>query len=491
MAEIPIHPVETEKEQDSYYLDLILRIKLLDITNGKPITDGYAIKPVISSSIFQRYVRFPLRILNTRIVNFTNSDTGNFAGQFKTIRVFAPSSGSNPPTALNLTWQCAPEFIHLKEDGHILSDTRGNIFQQIDSSDERYICVKSSETKYCEPALITNKFGVLEIPINYSDLVNNSSLKIEFRDYVIAKAEGEFSPVSGHDPFDVSLTGNPIDNIWSAKKGSEILTFSNQIDLSVSFTGLASHLINVATNKLDLTLWAIRKVKRCDSSACTGFNNRPAGATVLGIVIHYNSGYYISECRGSGSVLCRNIFDNGNNTCYNDNKYFSSPELCLQILKKLFTSGKTGYHYHIDRNGEIISVVDEDKRVYHSGKSREPLTVIAEKNSGGATLTTSHTSAMPTEQLDNNYIGINLTGHHNPAKYHFTDHQHWYLDRLIENIRSRRSEIEWYSILGHDEVRGAYIVAHPSTTEMVKTDPGNALAGGMRQLRGRHGANFT
>ena len=128
--------------------------------------------------------------------------------------------------------------------------------------------------------------------------------------------------------------------------------------------------------------------------------------------------------------------------------------------------------------------------MYHSGKSREPDTVTAQENftATGPPREVTHIYDSPREALDKSHIGINLLGHHSEARYHFTARQHWYLDRLIENIQSRRPDVEWHTILGHDENRAAYKDAHPGTTEHDKADPGAALAGGMIRLRGRHGA---
>jgi hypothetical protein len=478
MAEIAVHPVENDEEQDVLHLSLVLRIKLLDVVTGEPIKDGYAIKP-------------ELLVLNARPVKFTNNDTGDFTVNFKTLRTFVPADGaSDPPSSLKPTWQVVPEVFCPKSGGNTLVDDAGNVFQQVDADDQRYVCIKSATVQYCEPSMITNQQGILEIPIPFADWMNKSTVTIELRDYSIAQAEGNFGPEVGQDKFQVSLIGDPPDNNWTLIKDQETVPFLSRIEYPLTFTSLASHLWDASSNEPDLVLWAVRKVKECTSTARTKSTKRPGAGTVRGIVVHYNSGYFISERRGTGTVRCRDVFDNADRSWLQDNKYFSSPELCLHILQELFHSGRTGYHYHIDRTGEIMAVVNETRRCYHSGSSREPSQVVAERAAGQAQSAT-YNNSNPTEKLDNTHIGINITGHHAASQYHFTDHQQWYLDRLIENIRSRRQEVEWHTILGHDEIRAAYKAAHPSSGAHPKQDPGTALSGGMKQLRGRHGANFT
>ncbi|MBD3332317.1 hypothetical protein GF356_05670, partial [candidate division GN15 bacterium] len=157
------------------------------------------------------------------------------------------------------------------------------------------------------------------------------------------------------------------------------------------------HLWNVASEEPDVTLWAVRKVKECQSDVRTNGTSR-RGAGVRGVVIHYNSGQFISERRGRGTVLLRNALDESGANCLSDNTYWGASELCLRILAQLDRRRRLGYHYHLERNGEIVATVDEEQRTNHAGASREPDTVEAERSGGaGAPQTNTHTNNRPRE----------------------------------------------------------------------------------------------
>jgi len=240
-------------------------------------------------------------------------------------------------------------------------------------------------------------------------------------------------------------------------------------------------------------VWAVRRVKplsevvpAANIAAGSGNNSR------AGIMIHYNSGYYMYEKRPDKDhrVLCRDAYSSA------ENRYMMNVKMALGILKNINdayeaeanATGRLGYHYHIEPSGAIFPAVAESLNVWHAGKTREMSTVLATENVEANPRTVTQAMASPKNNLNSSYIGIDLLGSHFDG-YHYSTHQHWYLDRLIENIRSRIPAIPWYRIQGHDETRAAHN-AIAATPEPAKADPGAALNGGMTKLRGRHGAVF-
>jgi hypothetical protein len=286
----------------------------------------------------------------------------------------------------------------------------------------------------------------------------------------------------------VILAGAPVDNTWSAEVGSTKATFEDEIEFDPGV---------ISTKEIDFTVWVVRKVKAIgDVVPANLIVNGSGNHSRIGILIHYNSGYNLFEQRPDkpNKVLCRTAFTN------KENDFMMRPVMAMSILSKINAAAgansRLGYHYHIDREGTILPTVAETLGMWHAGNSREKKTVRAVENVDANPRDVSHTIPSPKEGLNSRYIGIDVLSHH-AAGYHFTEEQHWYLDRLIENIKSRNT-IEWYRIQGHDESRDAYrshhgiTAANETETNKVKADPGAALEkGGMDALRGRHGAAFA
>lgn len=487
MSNIEVQPVGSDTEQHSaFHLDLTLRVRVLDVVTGRPLARAYATKPVIGADTLGALGKHPLRVLNPRDVKFTNPSTGDVTLEVKSLRTFVPEPlGSSPVSALKASWQCTPEFIYTKP-GRLIS-ANGSHFQRIDDSEDRFVCIKSAGATYAERALVTTDEGILEIPLGGRDWLAGKTLELELRDYMIIEAKDDYDADVPHGELVVSLEGAPKENGWKLGRNGSKVAFEKSIEVEIpAVVGLPWHLWNSSRDEVEVTVWAVRKVLKYSGTAKTTPTDRPEGTAPKGIIIHYNSGYYMKEKRGRGTVLCRKVFDGSERSVLRDNDLFGSPELALQILKKLFKP-TVGYHYHVARNGEIWFVVDEDKRAFHAGKSREPVTTQCQTvGDDGAATTHIHTRTSPSEGLSNAYIGIDVLGYHSSATFHFTENQRWYADRLIENIRSRYDDVVWYNILGHDEARAAYKTAHPASTSPDKTDPGAALAGGMVGLRGRH-----
>ena len=484
MNNIEVQPVENNTEQhSSFHLDLTLRVRVLDVVTGQPLARAYATKPAFDAKKLDAFGMHPLRVLAEREVQLDNTSTGLITLNIKGLRTFVPDpSGSALVSALKPTWQCTPEFVYTKPGRLISKD--GSHFQRVDDSEDRFVCIKSAKATYAERALVTTQKGILEIPVSGPEWLANKTLELAFRDYMIIEAKDDYDADAPHQEFTTSLEGAPKDNGWKLERNGTKTAFEESIKIE---TSLLWHLWNSARGEAEVTIWAVRKVVEYSGTAKTTPVDRPAGTVPKGIVIHYNSGRNMIEKRGSGTVECAKVFDDSGRSVLRDNDAFGLPELALQIIKGCLPSLKYGYHHHVARNGEIWFVVDEDKRTYHAGASREPSTTDCRTTGDdGAPTTHTHTRTSPSENLNNTYIGIDILGYHDKAKFHFTGHQLWYLDRLIENICSRYDDVAWYNILGHDEVRTAYNTAHPASTEVKKTDPGSALPGGMEGLRGRH-----
>lgn len=403
----------------------------------------------------------------------------------KNLRTFEPEPpDSNPPKKLKATWQCVSEFFYVQPGGVEVEDSSGNVFQRVEGDLSRFVCLESRKQRYAKRDLIGDVDGVLEIPISFSEWLAGTEITLKLRDYMVAKAEGAFPAEMYVESVEVNLRGTPEDPSWIMSSGATDANFEDELTFKTNPGSWADY---------HLTIWAVRRPEVCTSSAKTISTARPGASETRGIVIHYNSGFECKEKRGTKRVpkyfRCRDVYDEALRYVQQDNKHCMEIELALHLLKNFFTSGKTGYHYHIARDGLIMAVAAEDRRVVHSGSSREPEKVKARTEaSAGPPQVRTQANSSPTNKLDNTHIGINLMGYHSESRFYYTPHQLWYLDRLIENIQSRRPTIQWHTILGHDEVRAAFKAKYPARTELDKDDPGAALAGGMEQLRGRHGA---
>ncbi len=495
MAEIPVQPVESEESTNYFSVECTIRVKILDVVNGKPVTDAYAVKPARDGAVLDRRGKHPFRVLQKRSTTFTGTGIADFSFDSLDLKTFELGSGSTDASKqLKASWKVAGEFVHPATDGAIVSNADGStVFAKIHADDERYICIKSGNTIYAQRDLITNRDGVLEIPVSFSDWFWGEPITIKLRDHYVLIAEGAFDPAAlmerakkakrepgenGVKELSARLDDAPLDNNWFGVSGKAEKKFVEEIKLDPPA---------VSRNAIDFTLWAVRKVRNSTELVPNGVPGQANGSYgQRGIMIHYNSGYYMSEKRGTTTRLCREAFVD------HENEYMMRPEMAIWILIRIGINS-LGYHYHMARDGTILISRPDDTKVSHAGHSREPTTVTARENVGDNPRTVAHTFTNPRSNLNAHYIGIDLLGYHE-VNYGYTTAQHWYLDRLIENIRSRATDIEWYHILGHDEVRTAYNATQSAANQQpAKLDPGAALNGGaqgMELLRGRHGAEF-
>ena len=140
------------------------------------------------------------------------------------------------------------------------------------------------------------------------------------------------------------------------------------------------------------------------------FNERPVGTAIDTLVIH--SMYALGH---------PDIF---------------SPEACIQILNEHEVSA----HYAIARDGQIYTLVPDDKRAWHAGVSKMPI------------------SDNPRENVNNFSIGIELIG---SMESGFTDRQYQALTELTLNLCSKHP-IKF--ITGHEQISPGR-----------KTDPGSSF----------------
>ena len=493
---IPVHP--RESDNDTLSIECSFRLKILDAATGEPVTDAYAISPTVDQSILDRRGVHPFRILNNRSITITHGQMADFSFDTKTLRTWKPGDSSSAGNkSLSSTWTCVNEFFHSSDPPETFTNADATaVFERVDGQNESYVCISSNGTDYARRSLVSNRHGILEVPIPLTEWITGTTIKIKLRDHTMLVAEdsrdpeqlqasetaaGRDSSTNGHKALGVELRNQPTGNEWWSKIGADEKQFQQEIEFQTS---------PLDWDNIDATVWVVKRIQ--EASVLVGNDLLPTPTSSYsgpsGVVIHYNSGYFMSEKRGAATRLCREAFSAG------ENDYMMRTEMALWILKRINgNSGSLGYHYHIDNRGFIYRSRDDSRRANHAGHSREPTTLTARQNDTENPATLSHTNNSPKSYLNSKYIGIDLLGNHREG-YHFTDQQRWYLDRLIENIRSRHTAIHWYNIVGHDEIREAWNTANPNNTKAAKADPGAALTGdaqGMELLRGRHGANFN
>ncbi len=515
---VPVHTAEKKDGQDSFTIDCTLRIAVLNAATGQPVTDAYVTKPAMTAKLQQILDRrgvHPFRVLDARSVTFINGT--NFSDSLGVEDVYiweVDSSSTEKQKKLKITPKSTGEFIHQAATPEVLAGGT-DTFIKINGTGERYIKSRTGTKDHVLRDLITNTKGILEVPISFGDWLANTEVTIRFRDYLVVKAEGVLAPdnliaseraagktpsENGHKALNVALTLEPSANNWKAGPASQQQTFQNELGFKPVEWG----------KEADATVWVVRRVQQA-----TTLWPVVAGGTGTyvrrGIMVHYNSGYYMTEQRGTTNRLCREAFTS------EENDYMMRPAMALLILQHVLPGNVLGYHYHIGREGAIYIAARENASAPHAGDSREPDSVTARENVDTNPRSTTHNIANPrgnwNTTLNSSYVGIDVLGTHEAARYHYTPHQLWYMDRLIENIRSRNPEIHWYNILGHDEARQAFIgeygspngnpasqimsgqmkykCVHGTSTKWVakKGDPGAAIDG-MDLLRGRHGATF-
>lgn len=514
MSTIDVQPVANEAEGgNTVQFDLSLRIKVLDLATGKPITRAIATKPVIEPKVLDALGKHPMQVTIKRSCDIEFSNNGTIYTptlKLPGLKTFVPEpTDASPVTKLKATWQCTPEVFFTRA-GRLTTD-KGTQFQRVDDSEARYVCIRWKDNSgevvsAAERVLATDHNGILEIPLNGDHWLSGAKAEVEFRDYRILEAEGDFDAELGHDKFDVTLSGTPTANDWKispkdSPETSQSLEQSLELELS-SFSGIAQRIQKQVwgpardDDDVDVTLWAVRKIETYEDE--TGEDvvktiSTPLGTstrTVRGIVVHYNSGYEVKERRKGKTIQCRDVFDQADRSVLRDNTILGAARLPMVILEKFYPSRKVGYHYHITRDGAVWFVVSEDDKTQHAAASREPSKTKCRVGKGKDAVEHTHDRSSADNWLNGDYIGISLIGYHADASFYFTDRQVWSLDRLIENIRSRYDDVVWHRILGHDEVREAYndwAEDNDKDQSAAKHDPGAAMTGGgMNALRGRH-----
>lgn len=494
---IDVHPISDGGDKDTFTFECTFRLRVIDAATGELVTDAYAEKPSGDIDVLNKRGVHPLRVLTGRSISVTHPHMSEFSFDVHNLRTFVPADDDTEENrSLTSTYVCTDEFFHPAEKEEVLANTDGTtVFHKIHDSGNRYVCTSSKGTEYAQRALVTNLKGVLEIPIAFKNWLMGTKINVKLRDYVMLKAEGVYEPEklkkseqddgktaskNGFKAFGVELRNDPVNNEWWATGGGEDKQFSDEIEFETS---------PIDWDDIDATVWVVRRTLEASTIVSNDLLPSPSGTyNQNGILIHYNSGYYMSEKRGSATRLCREAY------LANENKYMMMPQMAMWILKRINgASGTLGYHYHLDYRGVIYRSRDDTLRANHAGLSRELTTVIARENDVTSPRTVTQPISSPRNSLNHSYVGIDLLGNHR-NNYHFSAHQVWYIDRLIENIMSRNSNISWYEIFGHDESRAAYKAANPSSPAANKPDPGAALPGGahsMEFLRGRHGATFT
>lgn len=486
---IAVHPVEGDADYDSWTIRCSMRVLVLDAATGRPLAGAYAEKPAVEQKVLNERGVHPFRVLKTRDVTLDHGDFDSFTYPVTDLRTYV-LDGDN---ALKLTWNSTAECIQAPEREEVLQGEGGALFQRIAGADKRYIMVHDGNEELAKRDLITNTDGILDIPITWQEWLKGTTVTVKLRDFRILEAKDDFSvadllrretsaggaaSLNGYRALKVTLHGDCVDNDWRAKPGATEGKFEEELDLDKSWASFED---------IDAVVWAV-----CRSGPCTDLvdeavlTSSTRECSCEGIMIHFNSGYNMTEVRGTAKRLSREAFTAG------ENDYMMRVETALWILRRiadLINVSSLGYQYHISREGHIYRCSDDDVRMSHAGYSREasPVTAVQPWEPGdlGPPQTAEHTFTSRKTSLNVSYIGIDLLGSHN-AGYHFTESQLWYLDRLIENLMDEYDDIEWYRIQGHDEVRKAWNDAFAD--KPVKNDPGAALAGGMDGLRGRHGA---
>jgi hypothetical protein len=540
MAATTVHPVEATSEYDVHVLDFLWRIQLLDVVTGEPISNAPVemVDPaeISDQAVLDRLGRHPFQVVNKKNLVFVADGINDITIPIKTLVKFkSATTSAGVPDNLELApWEYVAEVFSAKPGGCIFEDDAGGIYYEIDSDQPRYVCVRTGEKAWAQRILATNADGILELPVPYRCLSGSLKIKFNFRDYMVIKAEDGFDPKNGHLNFSVHLNpgGNPslCENQWMAKIKPESTAFlsaagidtqdkkfRDEICLDLGSRELAEHQVHEMLAEPDLTLWAVRRTVRSTSPAKTKpsapFRNPPSG-----LVIHYNSGFYLSQKQGSQKRLCREALVAG------QNDFIWHPEMPIYILTFGIGNAHSGYQYHIARDGQIIQVVEDKFVTGHAGNSTRELSWVSASQPGDVT-PLNYSRIDPREKLDWFSIGIDVIGFSlgesarqgisvgsgTQEMFGYTPRQIWYLDRLIENLQARYSGINWQSIIGHDEARLAYIeenadldvhgnkkVGDKSRTgeilsyyvkekkENFKGDPGDALPGGMDELRGRH-----
>lgn len=499
MDPIAVHPIEGSV-WDSLSIEFSFRMRVLDAATGEVLQSAYAEKPKADKAILERRGAHPFRVLEPRRVQFTDGNADatqrlDVEYDVQNLRAFVKddATSTKEKKSLKESWKVVPEFFQPHTDKERVASADGKtVFVHVDASTEQYVCIKDASKTYAERDLITDRDGLLHVPLPFLDWLQGTTYKFKFRDYVLLEAKGDLAPeklieketkegksasINGHKAMKIALEGDPLTNGWTATVGTTKGTFVDEF----SFTSSAC-----SFEEIDVTVWAVRRVKRLsDIMPAADIANGSGTNSRTGIMIHFNSGYYMYEKRPDfdHKVLCRDAFTN------RENRYMMNVKMAMGILKSLNgTNGSLGYNYHIEEDGTPLLAVDETLKISHAGYSKEASPVVATENVDTTPRTVSQTIASPKSGLNSSYIGIDVLGNNN-AGYHYTAAQLWYLDRLIENIRSRVTTLPWYRIQGHDEVRAAYN-ATAATAQAAKADPGAALDGGMTKLRGRHGAVF-
>ena len=158
------------------------------------------------------------------------------------------------------------------------------------------------------------------------------------------------------------------------------------------------------------------------------YGERPSDAKINAVVIHFIS---------AEKVRPNNPYD---------------LKSILAIFRgELGTGGvKSSAHYLIDREGQVFSLVDEDKRAWHAGYSKMP----------GST---------GKEGVNDFSIGIELVRRSVDPP---TANQYDSLVRLLCDVKRRHQDVTIASIVGHDTIRSEWLRMKPNANTPMKLDPG-------------------
>jgi hypothetical protein len=478
---ISVHPVRRRRDRDTLAPARTLRLRVLDAATGKPVVDAHAESPVVDAAVLDRLGIHPFRVLSERSVVFGRHGISDFSFGVRSLRAWVPVPGAGRGgKRLEQSWTSTGEIVHPSVRGGMLQATDGSaLFFRIDARDERYVLVRDGGALHARRDLITNRKGLLELPLPRAD--GRSRLTVKLRDHLMLVAPAR----ARRRALAVELRGDPLDNRFWLTGGEQERPFVDEIELEIPSGD--------GGGAVDATVWVVRRIRPADVLVPADVlpEVAPGGCTRQGVTIHYNSGYDMSERRGGAARWCREALRSG------EDDHMMLPQMVLWLLKRSNgDAGTLGYHYLVDRRGTVYRAVAETSRVSHAGLTREPDQVTARENVDAAPRTIAHRIDRPREALNRSHVGICLVGHHDPG-YACTAEQHWYLDRLIENLRARCPEIVWSTIVGHDEARAAWRahrgITDPDAEPRPKTDPGAALRGGAQSmvlLRGRHGAAF-
>ena len=111
MSTIEVTPVVADDPgYTSLQVDTTLRIKILDLATGRPLSGAYATKPIVHPFTLNLLGKHPLQVLGERDVTLWHSSMGDMTLKVKSLRTYVPDPlEADPVTKLKQTWQTTPE----------------------------------------------------------------------------------------------------------------------------------------------------------------------------------------------------------------------------------------------------------------------------------------------------------------------------------------------------------------------------------------------